>query len=189
MRTDETTNVEVRLSLCVTVFLSRSRPRARLMYRFTFAGEYSCLKVDLLFKRQFSYYLIQIYIPCCMLVIVSWVSFWLDQGAVPARVSLGKLHSTYTERHLYDVTFRCDDTADDGNTNVWYKRILAACLLHKGHRCLDRSLPDVCVRCAFRIRPCQLRITFRYAQREHEEAKETVRTGTCSLDGRYVGFN
>lgn len=53
-------------------------------------GEYSCLKVDLLFKREFSYYLIQIYIPCCMLVIVSWVSFWLDQGAVPARVSLGK---------------------------------------------------------------------------------------------------
>lgn len=57
---------------------------------YTLIGEYSCLKVDLLFKREFSYYLIQIYIPCCMLVIVSWVSFWLDQGAVPARVSLGK---------------------------------------------------------------------------------------------------
>ncbi|XP_020294675.1 glutamate-gated chloride channel isoform X4 [Pseudomyrmex gracilis] len=55
----------------------------------TNTGEYSCLKVDLLFKREFSYYLIQIYIPCCMLVIVSWVSFWLDQAAVPARVSLG----------------------------------------------------------------------------------------------------
>ncbi|CAB3363753.1 Hypothetical predicted protein [Cloeon dipterum] len=55
----------------------------------TNTGEYSCLKVDLMFKREFSYYLIQIYIPCCMLVIVSWVSFWLDQGAVPARVSLG----------------------------------------------------------------------------------------------------
>ena len=49
--------------------------------------------MDLLFKREFSYYLIQIYIPCCMLVIVSWVSFWLDQSAVPARVSLGE--STY----------------------------------------------------------------------------------------------
>lgn len=56
---------------------------------FSSLGEYSCLKVDLLFKREFSYYLIQIYTPCCMLVIVSWVSFWLDQGAVPARVSLG----------------------------------------------------------------------------------------------------
>ncbi|XP_042884812.1 glutamate-gated chloride channel-like isoform X5 [Penaeus japonicus] len=55
----------------------------------TNTGEYSCLRVDLVFKREFSYYLIQYYIPCCMLVIVSWVSFWLDQNAVPARVSLG----------------------------------------------------------------------------------------------------
>ena len=53
------------------------------------AGIYSCLQVDLLFRREFSYYLITIYIPCCMLVIVSWVSFWLDANAVPARVSLG----------------------------------------------------------------------------------------------------
>ncbi|KAK8387864.1 hypothetical protein O3P69_020048 [Scylla paramamosain] len=55
----------------------------------TNTGEYSCLKVNLFFKREFSYYLIQYYIPCCMLVIVSWVSFWLDQYAVPARVALG----------------------------------------------------------------------------------------------------
>jgi anionic glutamate receptor len=54
-----------------------------------FLGEYSCLKVELIFKREFSYYLITIYVPCCMLVIVSWVSFWLDPNAVPARVSLG----------------------------------------------------------------------------------------------------
>lgn len=64
------------------------RLHARTFFFFV-TGEYSCLKVDLLFKREFSYYLIQIYIPCCMLVIVSWVSFWLDQSAVPARVSLG----------------------------------------------------------------------------------------------------
>ena len=41
------------------------------------AGEYSCLSVDLIFKRQFSYYLITIYVPGCMLVIVSWVSTYL----------------------------------------------------------------------------------------------------------------
>ncbi len=54
-----------------------------------FLGEYSCLSVDLVFKRQFSYYLITIYVPGCMLVVVSWVSFWLDPHAVPARVALG----------------------------------------------------------------------------------------------------
>lgn len=56
---------------------------------FSILGEYSCLTVDLTFKREFSYYLLTIYVPCCMLVIVSWVSFWLDPNAVPARVSLG----------------------------------------------------------------------------------------------------
>lgn len=55
----------------------------------TNTGEYSCIVVELMFRREFSYYLIQIYIPCCMLVIVSWVSFWLDPNAIPARVSLG----------------------------------------------------------------------------------------------------
>ena len=55
----------------------------------TNTGEYSCIQVHLTFRREFSYYLIQIYIPCIMLVIVSWVSFWLDPNAIPARVSLG----------------------------------------------------------------------------------------------------
>lgn len=55
----------------------------------TNTGEYSCLKVSLVFKREFSYYLLTIYVPSCMLVIVSWVSFWLDSRSVPARVALG----------------------------------------------------------------------------------------------------
>jgi anionic glutamate receptor len=60
-----------------------------MIKNFLNTGEYSCLKVDLLFKREFSYYLIQIYIPCAMLIFVSWVSFWLDPNATVARVSLG----------------------------------------------------------------------------------------------------
>ncbi|VDM66259.1 unnamed protein product [Strongylus vulgaris] len=55
----------------------------------TNTGAYSCLRTILLLKRQFSYYLLQLYIPSCMLVIVSWVSFWIDRTAVPARVTLG----------------------------------------------------------------------------------------------------
>lgn len=35
------------------------------------------------------YYLIQIYIPSGLIVIISWVSFWLNRNATPARVPLG----------------------------------------------------------------------------------------------------
>ncbi|CAJ0582060.1 unnamed protein product, partial [Mesorhabditis spiculigera] len=55
----------------------------------TNTGTYSCLRTILELKRQFSYYLLQLYVPSTMLVIVSWVSFWLDRTAVPARVTLG----------------------------------------------------------------------------------------------------
>lgn len=42
-------------------------------------------------ERDFGYYLIQTYIPSIMIVILSWVNFWLDVHATPARVSLGLL--------------------------------------------------------------------------------------------------
>ena len=35
--------------------------------------------------------LIQVYIPSILIVILSWVSFWINVDAIPARVSLGLL--------------------------------------------------------------------------------------------------
>lgn len=35
------------------------------------------------------YYLIQMYIPSLLTVILSWVSFWINMDAAPARVGLG----------------------------------------------------------------------------------------------------
>lgn len=52
-------------------------------------GTYSCLILQVKFAREFGFYLIQIYLPCAMLVVVSWVSFWLEPTAIEARVSLG----------------------------------------------------------------------------------------------------
>merc|ERR1711902_484797 len=52
-------------------------------------GAYSCLRVDLVFARELSFYIVTIYVPCFMIVVVSWFSFWLDYKAVPARVALG----------------------------------------------------------------------------------------------------
>ena len=40
------------------------------------------------FLRSVGYYLVQVYIPATLVVIISWVSFWLRRDAVTARVGL-----------------------------------------------------------------------------------------------------
>lgn len=53
------------------------------------SGDYIRLYCEIHFVRSMGYYLIQIYIPASLIVIISWVSFWLHRNATPARVALG----------------------------------------------------------------------------------------------------
>jgi len=42
-------------------------------------------------ERNIGYYLIQVYVPSVLIVILSWVSFWINVESVPARVTIGLL--------------------------------------------------------------------------------------------------
>ncbi|XP_067262615.1 glycine receptor, alpha 4b [Chanodichthys erythropterus] len=52
-------------------------------------GKFTCIEVKFHLERQMGYYLIQMYIPSLLTVILSWVSFWINMDAAPARVGLG----------------------------------------------------------------------------------------------------
>ncbi|CAL4123048.1 unnamed protein product [Meganyctiphanes norvegica] len=52
-------------------------------------GNFTCLEVVFTFKRRLGYYLFHTYVPTCLIVIMSWISFWIKPEAVPARVTLG----------------------------------------------------------------------------------------------------
>ena len=54
-----------------------------------FSGKFTCLEVVFKFKRRLGYYLFHTYVPTCLIVIMSWISFWIKPEAVPARVTLG----------------------------------------------------------------------------------------------------
>lgn len=56
--------------------------------RHTWRREYSCLTVLLVFSRDHGFYLSTIFIPAIVLVSSSFISFWLDPNAVPARVMI-----------------------------------------------------------------------------------------------------
>ena len=56
----------------------------------TFLGNYSCLKVNLIFTRDRSFYFTTVFIPGIILVTSSFITFWLEWNAVPARSMIGK---------------------------------------------------------------------------------------------------
>ena len=51
--------------------------------------EFSCLSVYLVFTRDKSFYFTTVFVPGMVLVTSSFISFWLDVNAVPARVMIG----------------------------------------------------------------------------------------------------
>lgn len=48
----------------------------------------TCHELSFEFKRRFKLYLMTVYFPSCLIVLTSFVSFWIDPTAVPARVTL-----------------------------------------------------------------------------------------------------
>ena len=54
-----------------------------------FSGNFSCLHVKLIFSRDDSFYFSTVFIPGIILVTSSFITFWLEWNAVPARVMIG----------------------------------------------------------------------------------------------------
>ncbi|KAI8798227.1 gamma-aminobutyric acid-grated chloride-ion channel/receptor, zeta subunit, partial [Biomphalaria glabrata] len=55
------------------------------------SGNHSCIQAGIHLTRNVGFYIVQMYIPSMLIVMLSWISFWLNSNSVPGRVSLGLL--------------------------------------------------------------------------------------------------
>ncbi|KAG8202110.1 hypothetical protein JTE90_010471 [Oedothorax gibbosus] len=53
------------------------------------SGTYQRLSLCFELKRNIGYFIFQTYLPCILIVMLSWVSFWINHEATSARVALG----------------------------------------------------------------------------------------------------
>ncbi|CAL8290009.1 unnamed protein product [Arctogadus glacialis] len=85
----ENAPVQVADGLTLPQFLLKDESDLRYCTKHYNTGKFTCIEVRFHLERQMGYYLIQMYIPSLLIVILSWVSFWINMDAAPARVALG----------------------------------------------------------------------------------------------------
>lgn len=54
------------------------------------SGKYQRLSLSFKLQRNIGYFVFQTYLPSILIVMLSWVSFWINHEATSARVALGK---------------------------------------------------------------------------------------------------
>ena len=52
-------------------------------------GNYSCLVAKFHLSRSIGFHMVQSYVPTILIVVISWVSFWMGVDSVPGRITLG----------------------------------------------------------------------------------------------------
>ncbi|XP_067839964.1 gamma-aminobutyric acid receptor subunit rho-2-like isoform X2 [Heptranchias perlo] len=70
-------------------FLIQKFHTASKLAFYSSTGWYNRLYIHFTLRRHIFFFLLQTYFPATLMVMLSWVSFWIDRRAVPARVSLG----------------------------------------------------------------------------------------------------
>uniref|UniRef100_A0A1I8HG99 Neur_chan_LBD domain-containing protein n=1 Tax=Macrostomum lignano TaxID=282301 RepID=A0A1I8HG99_9PLAT len=80
--------IETAASLMMAQFDLVASPAGSGQQRLARRGIHSVLAVDFVLKRHIGFFLIQLYFPCALLVVLSWVSFWLNREATADRVAL-----------------------------------------------------------------------------------------------------
>ncbi|PAV76790.1 hypothetical protein WR25_25930 isoform B [Diploscapter pachys] len=69
------------------------------------SGSYSRLIVTFIFDRESGFYMLQIFLPSGLVVVISWVSFWINRDSAPSRTIIGVM-TILTETHLMTGTNR-----------------------------------------------------------------------------------
>uniref|UniRef100_A0A4W5JD42 GABA(C) receptor n=1 Tax=Hucho hucho TaxID=62062 RepID=A0A4W5JD42_9TELE len=69
-------------------FIEEFHPSFGLAF-YSSTGWYNRLYINFILRRHIFFFMLQTYFPTMLMVMLSWVSFWIDRRAVPARVSLG----------------------------------------------------------------------------------------------------
>ncbi|XP_074651549.1 glycine receptor subunit alpha-2-like [Tubulanus polymorphus] len=126
-------------------------------------GTFPCVLVRLHLTREYGFYLIQTFIPSILIVMLSWVSFWLDPHATPARISLGLLTVLTMTTQISGIVAQLPKVSYVKAIDVW----MAVCLIFVFAALLEFAVVNVLVR-KEELRAAEMK------QREREKVEQVT---------------
>ncbi|ESO03777.1 hypothetical protein HELRODRAFT_80045, partial [Helobdella robusta] len=113
------------------------------------SGAYPCAEISFTLQRDIGYYVIQVFIPSVLVVILSWVSFWINIDGVPARLcTLGLLTVLTITSATSSVNATLPRVSYIKAIDVW----LIMCLIFVFCALLEYAFVNVAARNGVRIR-------------------------------------
>jgi len=128
------------------------------------AGNFSCLAAAFQLHRRIGSFVMRSYIPAILIVMLSWVGFWINKNSDPARVSLGVI--TVLAMTTLAATSRQISVSYLKALDVWY----AVCLFLVFAALVEYAFINVFVR----------------GEKKKPEQPATTDTVYCTLMNTYV---
>uniref|UniRef100_A0A8C5A3P6 Glycine receptor, alpha 1 n=1 Tax=Gadus morhua TaxID=8049 RepID=A0A8C5A3P6_GADMO len=182
---DEKGAVQVADGLTLPQFLLKEEKDLRYCTKHYNTGKFTCIEARFHLERQMGYYLIQMYIPSLLIVILSWVSFWINMDAAPARVGLGittvltmTTQSSGSRASLPKVSYV-------KAIDIW----MAVCLLFVFSALLEYAAVNFIARQHKELLRFRRRRRHMKGERERERERERGREGEREKDGMAIKGN
>ncbi|XP_031644252.1 gamma-aminobutyric acid receptor subunit rho-1 isoform X2 [Oncorhynchus kisutch] len=127
---NESLNTDERISL--SQFLIQKFHTTTKLAFYSSTGWYNRLYIHFTLRRHVFFFLLQTYFPATLMVMLSWVSFWIDRRAVPARVPLGRKGPCQKDKKV--SSSRYHHGAHHVHHHHWSQRLHAQSVLHQSSR-------------------------------------------------------
>ncbi|KAK2150386.1 hypothetical protein LSH36_407g01041 [Paralvinella palmiformis] len=154
---------------------------------YTSTGAYPCIEAQFKLERRLKSYVLYIYLPSLLVVVLSWVSFWIDLQAVPARISLGILTILTITTQSVGVNRNMPSVSLTKAIDVW----MVSCLVFVFASFLEYSVVNVLARKQNKQTRRESYTTLQDIHPRNEEKDIIQRKGSLStpLDGDSCSTN
>ncbi|XP_064609622.1 glycine receptor subunit alpha-2-like [Liolophura sinensis] len=105
-------------------------------------GTYGCVFVELKFTRQFGHYLTGTYLPTMLIIVLSWIGFWIDYKSTPSRISLGLLTVLAVTTQSTSIQAELPRVSYVKSIDVW----MAICMVFVAGALLEFAIVNVIAR-------------------------------------------